>query len=80
MQLQSRIADKVDSPGKLPFNKYRAHRSALRVGEEPFRFVDGDLIERFLDFTEMTQEDLVEGLEVDVEDVRTMVDGLKRLR
>ncbi len=80
MQLQSRMADRVDNPGKLSFNKYRAPRSALRVENEPFRFVDGDLIERFVDFTETVQEDLVEGLGVDVEEVRTMVDGLRRLR
>ncbi|KAI9883514.1 MAG: hypothetical protein M1823_004732 [Watsoniomyces obsoletus] len=80
MQLQSRMAVKVSNPGGLSFNNFRAHRSALRQGEEPFRFVDGDLIERFLDSKESLQEDLVKGLGVNVEDIRTMVESLRGLR
>ncbi|KKA25955.1 UV-damaged DNA binding protein [Rasamsonia emersonii CBS 393.64] len=48
MRLQTAIAAYVDSPGKMPFNKFRAFRSAVREAEEPFRFVDGELIEQFL--------------------------------
>jgi DNA damage-binding protein 1 len=43
------------------------------------RFVDGELIERFLDVDEELQSKAVEGLGVDVEVVRGIVEGLRRL-
>ena len=63
----------------MPFNKYRAFKNQVRESEEPDRFVDGDLIERFLDCTAEVQEKAVEGLGVDVEEVKSMVEALKRL-
>ncbi len=63
----------------MPFNKYRAFKNQVREAEEPFRFVDGDLIERFLDCRGGVQEEIVAGLGVDVEDVRLIVEGLRRL-
>jgi hypothetical protein len=41
--------------------------------------VDGELIERFLDVDEQTQEDICEGLGPSVEDVRNLVEELKRV-
>ena len=43
--------------------------------------MDGDLIERFLDCRGEAQEEIVAGLGggVDVEDVRGVVEGLRRL-
>lgn len=75
------MADKVISPGDIPFGTYRAFKTAYREAEEPFRFLDGELIERFLDVTEVTQEDIVKegGLGVSAEDVRNLVEELKRL-
>lgn len=43
------------------------------------RFVDGELIERFLDVEESVQEEIVSGLGPGVEDIRSLVEGLKRL-
>jgi DNA damage-binding protein 1 len=43
------------------------------------RFVDGELIERFLDVDESVQRKAVEGLGVDVEEVRGIVEGLRRM-
>ena len=79
MLLQTKLAKLGDSLGHLPFNKYRAFKSSVEEDEEPDRFVDGELIEKFLDCTETTQEDLVDGLGVDVEEVRVMIEGLRRL-
>ena len=79
MRLQANIAGLVNSPGNMPFNKYRAFKSSVREAEEPFRFVDGELVERFLDCGPRVQEEIVEGLGVDVEDVRGMVESLRRL-
>lgn len=79
MRLQENMAKLVQSPGHVPFNKYRAFKTAVRENEEPNRFVDGELIERFLDCDVQLQEKIVEGLNVDVEDVRGMVESLRRL-
>ncbi|KAI9827199.1 MAG: hypothetical protein M1832_005336 [Thelocarpon impressellum] len=79
MRLQASLAKVIDSPGHMSFNSYRAFKNTVRETDEPFRFVDGELIERFLDCSELMQEDLVEGLEASAEDVRGMVEGLKRL-
>jgi DNA damage-binding protein 1 len=46
---------------------------------EPERFVDGDLIERFLYQSEDVQLKAVEGLGVDVENVKSMVEVLRRM-
>jgi len=79
MQLQANLAECVQSPGYVPFNKYRAFKNHVRESEEPYRFVDGELIERFLDCSVDVQERCIEGLGVDVEEVRSMVEGLRRL-
>ncbi len=73
------MARLVQSPGDLPFHKYRAFKNQVREAEEPFRFVDGELIERFLDCRGEVQEEIVEGLGVDVEDVKGMIESLRRL-
>jgi DNA damage-binding protein 1 len=79
MSLQSNLASKVQSPGDLPFEKYRAFKNQVREAEEPNRFVDGELLERFLDLSEDAQEKVVEGLGADVDAVRGMIEELRRL-
>jgi len=80
MRLQTNMAEFVTSPGFVPFNKYRAFKNQVRESEEPYRFVDGELVERFLDCDAQIQEQIVEGLKVDVEEVKVMVESLRRLR
>lgn len=63
----------------MDFAKYRAFKNQVREEDEPMRFVDGELIERFLDCEENVQKKAIEGLGVDLEDVRTLVEGLRRL-
>ncbi|KAF2152561.1 hypothetical protein K461DRAFT_321547 [Myriangium duriaei CBS 260.36] len=79
MRLQQNMAEYVQSPGNVPFNRYRAFKNSVRESEEPNRFVDGELIERFLDCDAETQDRIVQGLGPSVEDVRVMVENLKRL-
>ncbi|PQE03739.1 dna damage-binding 1 protein [Rutstroemia sp. NJR-2017a BBW] len=67
------------TPGNLDFNTYRSYTSAVRETNEPFRFVDGELIERFLDLDEEVQERVAQGLGPSVEDLRGVVEELKRL-
>lgn len=79
MQLQANIAEHVDNPGNISFNAYRADKSIVRKGDEPMRFVDGELIESFLDCEPQLQEDCVKGLGVSVDEVKEMVEVLRRL-
>ncbi|KAL8703023.1 MAG: hypothetical protein Q9201_003799 [Fulgogasparrea decipioides] len=82
MRLQQAVATRVQSLGNVPFNTYRAFKNSVREAEEPFRFVDGELIERFLDCAPGLQEGICEevgGGKVDVEEMRAMVEGLRRM-
>ncbi|KAL8673948.1 MAG: hypothetical protein Q9168_001643 [Polycauliona sp. 1 TL-2023] len=81
MRLQQAIAARVPSPGNVPFNTYRAFKNSVRESEEPFRFVDGELIEKFLDCSSSLQESICEevGVQADVEEIRAMVEELRRI-
>ncbi|KAF2230176.1 DNA damage-binding protein 1 [Viridothelium virens] len=79
MQLQARLAEFVQSPGHYEFNKYRAFKNLVREAEEPQRFVDGEFVERFLDCAPDVQTQCVEGLGVGVEDIKGMLEALRRL-
>lgn len=87
--MQHVLAGLVISPGKVPFDRWRAFKSAVRQEEEPHRFVDGELIEQYLHADEELQEVVAEKLkgttlgdskeQVDAEWLRNMVEGLRRL-
>ncbi|KAF2708767.1 hypothetical protein K504DRAFT_467997 [Pleomassaria siparia CBS 279.74] len=79
MTLQSNLAELLTTPGGMPFAKYRAFKNQVREAEEPYRFVDGDLVECFLDVSDEIQSKAVEGLGVDVESMKAMIEGLRRL-
>ena len=85
MRLQAALAPMVGSLGDVPFNTYRAFKNQVREAEEPYRFVDGELVEEFLNLQEELQENVVGGLgEVGVgagglEGVRELVESLRRL-
>lgn len=86
MRLQAAMAPLVVGLGGVDFNSYRAFRNGVREAEEPWRFVDGELIEGFLELGSGMQEGIVEELgEVarakgGVEGVRELVELLRRLR
>lgn len=87
--MQHVLADLVVSPGKVPFEQWRAFKSAVRQTEEPVRFVDGELIEQYLYADEELQEVVAQRLKgtlitgqktkVDAEWLRNLVEGLRRL-
>jgi DNA damage-binding protein 1 len=79
IELQSAIAKSITSAGDIPFNEYRAFRNQVKEDEAPFRFVDGELIERFSELSEEAQAKAVEGLGKNVEEVRELVQSLKLL-
>lgn len=63
----------------MEFARYRAFKNQVRESEEPFRFVDGELVEKFLDLTEDEQAAACKGLGKDVEEIKALVEGLRRL-
>lgn len=85
IRLQAALAPRVASLGNIPFSKYRAYRSQVREADEPERFVDGELVEEFLNLSAGTQEQVVEELGAvaqekgGLEGIREMVESLRRL-
>jgi DNA damage-binding protein 1 len=81
IRMQTKMAELVQTPGHVPFGRYRGVKTQVRdMGEEgPNRFVDGELIERFLDCPPEIQEEIVKELDVDVEDAKVMVENLRRI-
>ncbi|TDZ30883.1 DNA damage-binding protein 1 [Colletotrichum spinosum] len=86
LQFQERLAEVVRTLGQadtkgpgLSFTSWRGFRNASREADGPFRFVDGELIERFLDLDEARQEAVVHGLGPTVESMRNLVEELKRM-
>jgi DNA damage-binding protein 1 len=77
--IQTKLASAIDVPGGIDFKAYRAFRNAEREGDGPFRFLDGELLERYLDMDEQTQTEVCQGLGPSVEDMRNMVEELKRM-
>lgn len=80
LKLQASITSYIQSPGNIPFDKFRAFKSMTQEGEEPFRFVDGEVIEQFLDCSAEAQEEIVEMVGWrDVETVKGLVETLRRV-
>lgn len=79
IRFQNNLVQTITSIGKINFNPYRSFRNEQREGEGPFRFIDGELIERFTDLEDEVQEEICEGLGPDVEYMRDLVEDLKRL-
>ena len=73
---------------------FRAFKNQVREEPEPYRSVDGEQVERFLDLDEDIQQNIVTwlmdeqrkegnvgvGRNIDIAGLRTLVEGLKRFR
>jgi DNA damage-binding protein 1 len=81
LKLQNALAEKVQAPGYMPWAKWRALRNEAREGEEPFRVVDGELVEEVLRLDDGILEGCLRegGVEWGVERVKGVVEGLRRL-
>ncbi|KAI1432232.1 mono-functional DNA-alkylating methyl methanesulfonate N-term-domain-containing protein [Xylaria sp. CBS 124048] len=81
MRFQIELAKVVETLGTIEFSWFRSFRNAERQSEGPFRFVDGELLERFLDLDETQQEAVCSevGLGPTAESMRTLVEELKRM-
>lgn len=81
MRLQNTVAGRIQAPGYMPWAKYRAFKTEVREADEPYRFVDGELLEMVLGLDNVELEDMCKELRagVDAEGLRAMVEGLRRL-
>ncbi|KAI9374726.1 mono-functional DNA-alkylating methyl methanesulfonate N-term-domain-containing protein [Aspergillus egyptiacus] len=79
MRLQATMAIRVDSLGGISFNEFRGLRTMTRQANEPYRFVDGELIERFLSCEPSLQNEIADMVGKDVEEVKVIVEALRRL-
>ncbi|KAI8949035.1 mono-functional DNA-alkylating methyl methanesulfonate N-term-domain-containing protein [Xylaria longipes] len=79
IRFQNKLADVVETTGNIEFSRYRSFRNEERESDGPFRFVDGELLERFLDLDEHHQEKICEGLGPHAEAMRNLVEELKRM-
>lgn len=79
MTFQQKLQEYVHALGGIEFNHWRAFRNETREGESPYRFIDGEMVERFLDLDEGKQELVCEGLGPSVEDMRNIIEELRRI-
>lgn len=79
LRLQNNLSNVIKTEGQVEFGDYRAFRNAERAGDGPFRFVDGELLEKFLDLDEQTQALVCRGIGPSVEDMRNTVEELRRM-
>jgi DNA damage-binding protein 1 len=87
LRLQSSLANRVSAPGYMPWTKFRAWKTEVRDSEEPFRFVDGEMVEQGLlrlsdtDLEAVLREaGLTEGgSKVTLEEVKAWGEELRRL-
>lgn len=79
LRFQAKLVTVIRTTGGIEFNSYRAFRNPEREGEAPDRFLDGELLERFLDVDEEVQAHICQGLGPSVEDMRNMVEELRRI-
>ena len=48
LRLQACLTPKVSALGGMPWSRYRAFKTEVREADEPFRFVDGEVLEQAL--------------------------------
>lgn len=80
LQLQTNIGEVRKTIGGLKHAEYRAYKCSGVTNSVPTRFVDGDLIEEFLDLTSDQQREVCDGLGKTVLEIESMVEDLSRLR
>lgn len=85
--LQSALASRVQAPGYMPWAKFRAWKTEVTEKDEPFRVVDGEMVEQGLLALDDQQLETVlregglmeETLNVSVQEARAWGDELRRL-
>ncbi|XP_047994134.1 DNA damage-binding protein 1 [Leguminivora glycinivorella] len=88
VQLQERLTHTIKSVGKVPHSFWRSFNTDIKT-EPAEGFIDGDLIESFLDLSRDKQKEAVKGLQIDdgggmmrdatVDDLVKIVEDLTRI-
>ncbi|KAK9886320.1 hypothetical protein WA026_015830 [Henosepilachna vigintioctopunctata] len=88
LDLQSKLANVIKSVGKIEHSYWRAFHTDMKM-EQSEGFIDGDLIESFLDLTQEKMKEVAEGLqmvgeggmkqECTVDDLVKIVEDLTRI-
>lgn len=79
MKLQENLSKCIETAGYLEFDQWRSFSNHKREDDGPFRFLDGEMLERFLDLSGATQEEVCEGLGPSAEEFRNLIEELRRL-
>nr|XP_026490966.1 DNA damage-binding protein 1 [Vanessa tameamea] len=87
-QLEERLTHTIKSVGKIPHSFWRSFNTDIKT-EPAEGFIDGDLIESFLDLSRDMQQETVQGLQIDdgggmmrdatVDDLIKIVEDLTRI-
>ncbi|CAH1637547.1 unnamed protein product [Spodoptera littoralis] len=87
-QLEERLTHTIKSVGKVPHSFWRSFNTDIKT-EPAEGFIDGDLIESFLDLSREMQQETVQGLQIDdgggmmrdatVDDLIKIVEDLTRI-
>jgi DNA damage-binding protein 1 len=79
INFQTRVTGHIETLGDIKFEDWRAYRTEARESDGPFRFLDGEILSRFLDMPEKMQDEVCEGLGPSTENMRNIVEELRRL-
>lgn len=79
MKLQENLSKCIETTGNLEFDQWRSFRNEKKEDDGPFRFLDGEMLERFLDLSGSTQDEVCEGLGPSAEEFRNIIEELRRL-
>ncbi|XP_022126160.1 DNA damage-binding protein 1 [Pieris rapae] len=86
-QLEEKLTHTIKSVGKIPHTFWRSFNTDIKT-EPAEGFIDGDLIESFLDLTRDMQQETIQGLQIDdggimreakVDDLIKIVEDLTRI-
>lgn len=77
LRIQACLSTRVLAPGYMPWAKYRAWKTDVRESDEPFRFVDGEMVEQgLLNLSDDILEDILR--ESGLEDSGLTVPGMRK--
>ncbi|ORY85673.1 CPSF A subunit region-domain-containing protein [Protomyces lactucae-debilis] len=79
LALQTAIGETISSIGGLSHARFRAFKSASIKEMEPKRFVDGDLLEHYLEMSLAEQEQVAKKVERTTAEIEQIVENLARL-
>lgn len=88
LRLQAALSARIQAPGHMPWTRYRAPRTEVKESDEPYRVVDGEVLECVLAMDDNLLEEVVgelnlglgdRGGQMSRDEVRGWVESLKRL-